>query len=66
MSPFKIFLVALSDRPLINLHEQFLEEVESPLLSEVMQHVKHNQSKAAILLGISRGTLRKTGLSHFD
>lgn len=35
------------------------EEVEAPLLTIVMKYVKGNQCKAAILLGISRGTLRK-------
>ena len=53
------FLVLLGDRPLINLHDLFLEEVEAPLLTAVMTHFNHNQSKAAILLGMSRGTLRK-------
>jgi Fis family transcriptional regulator len=42
-----------------NLYDLVLEEVESPLLEAVMKYVKGNQCKAAILLGISRGTLRK-------
>lgn len=42
-----------------NLYELVLEEIEIPLLEVVMRYVRNNQCKAAILLGISRGTLRK-------
>jgi Fis family transcriptional regulator len=42
-----------------DLYELVLEEIEIPLLEVVMQQVRYNQCKAAILLGISRGTLRK-------
>ena len=36
-----------------------MSEVEAPLLEVVMQQADHNQSKAATMLGINRGTLRK-------
>lgn len=42
-----------------NLYELVLAEVEVPLLEAVMEFTKNNQSRAAILLGLSRGTLRK-------
>ena len=42
-----------------NLYDLVLEEVEFPLLKVVMHYVRGNQCKAAKLLGISRGTLRK-------
>lgn len=42
-----------------NLYELVLNEIEAPLLEVVMQYTKNNQSKAAVLLGLSRGTLRK-------
>ncbi|MGD9109195.1 MAG: DNA-binding transcriptional regulator Fis [Gammaproteobacteria bacterium] len=42
-----------------NVYEMVLAEVEKPLLEAVMSYTKGNQSKAAIVLGISRGTLRK-------
>lgn len=42
-----------------NLYDLVLEEIEIPLLEVVMNYVRQNQCKAAILLGISRGTLRK-------
>lgn len=42
-----------------NLYGLVLAEVEKPLLEMVLQLTNGNQSKAAIILGISRGTLRK-------
>ena len=42
-----------------NLYELLLAEVEAPLMEAVMDYTKNNQSKSAILLGLSRGTLRK-------
>ena len=41
------------------VYSMFLQEVETPLLETVMAYVRGNQSKAAELLGINRGTLRK-------
>lgn len=42
-----------------NLYELILAEVEAPLMAAVMEYTKGNQSRAAIVLGLSRGTLRK-------
>lgn len=42
-----------------NLYELILAEVEAPLMVAVMEYTKNNQSRAAIVLGLSRGTLRK-------
>lgn len=42
-----------------NLYAMVLAEIEYPLLATVMQQTKGNQSEAAKILGISRGTLRK-------
>jgi Fis family transcriptional regulator, factor for inversion stimulation protein len=42
-----------------DLYDLVLAEIEDPLLRAVLVHTKGNQSKAAIILGISRGTLRK-------
>lgn len=42
-----------------NLYELVLAEVEVPLIEAVMEFTRGNQSRAAILLGLSRGTLRK-------
>ncbi|MDR1057491.1 MAG: DNA-binding transcriptional regulator Fis [Coxiellaceae bacterium] len=49
----------LDGHKVTNLYEMVLNEVETPLFKAVMKHTKNNQSNAAILLGINRGTLRK-------
>ncbi len=41
------------------LYELFMHQVEAPLFECVMQHTHDNQSKAAAVLGLNRGTLRK-------
>lgn len=48
-----------------DLYNLVLAEMEIPLLKMVMQFSNRNQSKAAKLLGISRGTLRKK-LATYD
>lgn len=42
-----------------NLYPLILAEVEAPLMEAVMEYTKNNQSRAAHVLGLSRGTLRK-------
>lgn len=42
-----------------NVYEMLLAEVEPALLETTLIHTRGNQSKAARILGISRGTLRK-------
>ena len=41
------------------LYDLVLGEVEQPLFKAVMDFTRGNQSQAAVILGISRGTLRK-------
>ena len=41
------------------LYDLVMREVEEPLFKVVMDHVQGNQSRAATILGINRGTLRK-------
>ncbi len=54
------------DPELINgLYDMVLSEVEAPLLEAVMQKARSNQSKAAQMLGLNRGTLRKK-LKQYD
>lgn len=48
-----------------DLYQMVMEQVEVPLLRRVMQYVANNQSKAATILNISRGTLRKK-LKQYD
>lgn len=47
------------DQNQTNLYELVLAEVEAPLLETVMEYVKGNQSRAGMVLGLSRGTTRK-------
>ena len=42
-----------------DLYNMVLAEVEAPMLAVVMKHARSNQSKAATMLGLNRGTLRK-------
>jgi Fis family transcriptional regulator len=50
----------------IDLKKFVIEEMEPQLLTVVMQHCKYNQSKAAAMLGLSRGTLRAKLRYYFD
>jgi Fis family transcriptional regulator len=42
-----------------DVYDMVMTQVEPPLLQATMEFTRQNQSKAAILLGLSRGTLRK-------
>ncbi len=42
-----------------HLYELVLHEVEEPLFRAVLAYAEGNQSRAADILGINRGTLRK-------
>ena len=53
------YFAQLGGQPPSNIYSMVMREVEKPLLEAVMDYTKGNQSKAAIILGISRGTLRK-------
>lgn len=50
----------------IDLYQFVLEEIEAPLFRAVMEYCKYNQSRAALMLGISRGTLRTKLRHYFD
>ena len=41
------------------LYPMVLAEMEIPLLEKVLEYTRGNQTKAAELLGLNRGTLRK-------
>jgi Fis family transcriptional regulator len=41
------------------LYDLVMREVEQPLLEAVLNYAQGNQSRAADILGLSRGTLRK-------
>ncbi len=42
-----------------HLYDLVMREVELPLFRSVMEYAEGNQSRAATILGINRGTLRK-------
>jgi Fis family transcriptional regulator len=50
----------------LNLHQLITEVVEAPLFRTVMEMTRYNQSKAARVLGVSRGTLRTKLKRYFD
>ncbi len=50
----------------LNLYQLIVEEVEAPLFRTVMELTRYNQSKAARVLGVSRGTLRTKLKCYFD
>lgn len=50
----------------LNLYQLIIEEIEGPLFRTVMEMTRYNQSKAARVLGVSRGTLRTKLKRYFD
>ena len=48
----------IDEEPVTDLHRMVISEVEVPLLEAVMKQTGNNQSKASIMLGLNRGTLR--------
>jgi Fis family transcriptional regulator len=48
----------LEDETVTDLHHMVIAEVEVPLIETVMRYCGNNQSKASIMLGLNRGTLR--------
>jgi Fis family transcriptional regulator len=49
----------LEGQDVTNVYDMVMSEVETPLLEVVMKYTRHNQTKAAQVLGLNRGTLRK-------
>ena len=46
------------------MYDMLVRIVEKPLLEVVMQQAEHNQSRAALWLGLNRNTLRKKLVEH--
>lgn len=55
----------LLGEPVCATYELFLEQLEKPLLEATLAYTKNNQSQAAKVLGLNRGTLR-TKLKKYD
>jgi len=47
-----------------NVYALVISEVELPLIETTMEYCSNNQSKAAEILGLNRGTFRKK-LTHY-
>lgn len=62
----KDYLDSIPHSKITNLHEMLLEQMEPPLLQAVMEHCRYNQSRAAHVLGLSRGTCRMLLTKYFD
>jgi Fis family transcriptional regulator, factor for inversion stimulation protein len=53
------YFASLNGHRPARLYDMVLREVEEPLFRTVLDYASGNQSQAAIILGITRGTLRK-------
>lgn len=53
------YFAHLDGADVTDVYQFVLSEVEAPLLKTVLEHAQGNQSKAAEILGLNRGTLRK-------
>lgn len=49
----------LEGQPVQDVYDLVMAEVEAPMLEIVMKYTRHNQTRAAHVLGLNRGTLRK-------
>ena len=56
---FKKYFTGLNPATTTGVYAQMLAKMECPLLKQTLKFVRENQSQAAIVLGLSRGTLRK-------
>ncbi len=55
----------LDGQPVSDVYNMVMAEVEAPLLEIVLKYTRHNQTRAAHVLGLNRGTLRKK-LKQYD
>jgi len=55
----KDYFEQLNGHSTANLYDMLMAEVEVPLLKATLLHTNGNQSRAAEILGLNRGTLRK-------
>ena len=53
------YLSTIQGHPAAGLHRLIMNEVEKPLLVEVLKHCNGNLTHAAEILGMNRATLRK-------
>ena len=63
-SALELYLGDLNGHEVNDIYHVVMNEVEPAILDVIMNHVQGNQTHAAELLGINRGTLRKKLKSH--
>jgi len=66
MTTVRSYFANLEGDDPVDLYKLVLEEFEVPLFKSVMLYTNNNQSRAARLLGLSRGTLRTKLRKYFD
>jgi Fis family transcriptional regulator len=59
------YFIHLEGESVTDLYALVMTEVEIPLLTAVLRHTNGNQTRAASMLGLNRGTLRKK-LKQYD
>lgn len=59
------YLEELDGQMTTDFYQLVLAEVEAPLLREIMAYTRNNQTRASLMLGLNRGTLRKK-LKQYD
>ena len=65
-STIKTYMDSMDKDSISNLYELLMEQVEPALFKAVIERCKYNQSRAASMLGLSRGTLRTKLSKYFD
>ena len=53
------YLEELDGQMSTEVYQMVLAQMEEPLLEEIMAYTRSNQTKASLMLGLNRGTLRK-------
>ena len=59
------YFESVPQNQITNLYDMLFEQIEPALFEAVMKHCKYNQSRAAKLLGLSRGTCRMKLIKYF-
>jgi len=64
-SALEDYFAQLNGHSTTDLYDMVLTQVEAPLLQATLKYTNGNQSRAAEILGMNRGTLRKK-LKQYD
>ena len=64
-SALENYFSQLDGQDVFDVYDMVLSEVEAPLFEAVMKYTRKNQTRASVMLGLNRGTLRKK-LKQYD